>query len=484
MSTNTILVAEDDVSVRTVVGEALGRAGYDVRASAHAAGLWENVAAGEGDLVISDVILPDENIFDLLPRITHMRPALPVIVMSARNTFKTALRALQLGAYEYMPKPVDLDQLVQVVDRALRVKKPTLSAPQWDVLEDLPLVGRSSAMQEIYRAIGRLVHTDLSVMIVGESGTGKELVARALHDHSKRASGPFVAVNMAALPRDLIEAELFGHERGAFTGADRRMPGRFEQADGGTLFLDEIGDMPVEAQTRLLRVLQEGEFSRIGGRTLERTNVRIISATHRNLSHLITQGRFREDLFYRLNVMPVKVPALRERREDIADLIFHFVRQMTGAGHSGKTFTGEALEALRQHHWPGNVRELENLVKRITVLQPEETITADIVNTYLAEHSRDNGNQGREASRTMSPPMGISDAVAHHMRIHFAQPKVAEETGLYEALLPAFERPLLQATLAATGGNQVKAAAILGMNRNTLRKKIRKLGISVSRQMR
>src|SRR5436190_16521313 len=310
----TILVADDDRAIRMVLNQALARLGHDVRLTGNAATLWRWVADGEGDLVITDVIMPDENGLDLIPRIKKVRPELRVIVMSAQSTLLTAVKATERGAFEYLPKPFDLRELVSVVERALSAPQPAATASPEEIEDQqLPLIGRSPAMQEIYRAIARLMGTDLTVMINGESGTGKELVARALHDFGKRRSGPFVAINMAAIPRELIESELFGHERGAFTGATARGVGRFEQAKGGTLFLDEIGDMPPEAQTRLLRVLQEGEYTAVGGRAPIRVEVRIIAATHRDLSQLIRQGLFRSDLFYRTKVAPVRLPPLRQR---------------------------------------------------------------------------------------------------------------------------------------------------------------------------
>ena len=326
MPAGSILIADDDAAIRTVLNQALSRAGYEVRSTGNAATLWRWVSQGEGDLVITDVVMPDENAFDLLPRIKKLRPELPIIVMSAQNTFMTAIRASERGAYEYLPKPFDLKELTSIVGRALSEPKdrPAQPAAKPEEIDSIPLVGRSPAMQEIYRLLARLMQTDLTVMISGESGTGKELVARALHDYGKRRSGPFVAINMAAIPRELIELELFGHEKGAFTGANTRNPGRFEQAEGGTLFLDEIGDMPMEAQTRLLRVLQQGEYTTVGGRTPIKTDVRIIAATNKDLRILIQQGLFREDLFFRLNVVPLRLPPLRERTEDIPDLIRHF----------------------------------------------------------------------------------------------------------------------------------------------------------------
>ena len=312
MTEHVILIADDDRAIRTVLEQALGRAGYDVRSTDNASTLWRWVSEGEGDLVITDVVMPDGNGLDLLPQMRQTRPELPILVMSAQNNMMTAIKAAERGAYEYLPKPFDLIELAGVVERALSTPKSAVQKSD-DADEEMPLIGRSAAMQEIYRLLARLMSTDLTVLISGESGTGKELVALALHDYGKRKRGPFVAVNMAAIPRELIESELFGHEKGAFTGANNRGVGRFEQAESGTLFLDEIGDMPIEAQTRLLRVLQQGEYTTVGGRVPIRTDVRIVAATNRNLRQLVRQGLFREDLFYRLNVVPLRLPPLRDR---------------------------------------------------------------------------------------------------------------------------------------------------------------------------
>ena len=337
MPAGNILVADDDAAIRTVLNQALSRAGYEVRSTGNAATLWRWISQGDGDLIITDVILPDESAFDLLLRIKKARPDLPVVIMSAQNTFMTAIRASERGAYEYLPKPFDLKELIAIVGRALSEPKEKTRQPvKAEDFDSIPLVGRSPAMQEIYRVLARLMQTDLTVMISGEFGTGKELVARALHDYGKRRTGPFVAINMAAIPRDLIELELFGHEKGAFTGANTRSAGRFEQAEGGTLFLDEIGDMPMEAQTRLLRVLQQGEYTTVGGRTPIKADVRIIAATNKDLRQLIQQGLFREDLFFRLNVVPLRLPPLRERTEDIADLIRHFFTQVEREGSAAE----------------------------------------------------------------------------------------------------------------------------------------------------
>ena len=477
MARGTILIADDDTAIRTVLNQALARAGYAPRATGNAATLWRWVSQGEGDVVITDVVMPDENAFDLIPRIKKVRPELPIIVMSAQNTLMTALTAAEKGAYEYLPKPFDLSEVVAVVSRALAGQGRRPRAVSSDMeSEELPLIGRSPAMQEIYRALARLTQTDLTVMIQGESGTGKELVARVLHDYGKRRQGPFVAINMAAIPRELIESELFGHEKGAFTGAQTRTPGRFEQAEGGTLFLDEIGDMPLEAQTRLLRVLQQGEYTTVGGRTPIKTNVRIIAATHRDLRSQIQQGLFREDLYYRLNVVPLRLPPLRERAEDIGDLVRHFLRQAAREGLGQKSIETAAIERLKAHPWPGNVRELENFVRRVGALYTQETLTAQIIDQELAEAAP------KRSTTSESEPKDFSEMVERHLAQYFASfGKDLPPPGLYDRVIRQVEPPLLSAALAATRGNQIRAAELLGLNRNTLRSRIKALDIRVFR---
>jgi two-component system nitrogen regulation response regulator GlnG len=490
MPLGNILVADDDSAIRTVLNQALSRAGYSVRLTSNAATLWRWVSEGDGDLVITDVVMPDENIFDLLPRIKRTRPELPIIVMSAQNTFMTAIRASERGAYEYLPKPFDLKELVAIVGRALSQPKARRESEHVEEAgENMPLVGRSPAMQDIFRSIARLMQTDLTVMIYGESGTGKELVARALHDYGRRKNGPFVAINMAAIPRDLIESELFGHEKGAFTGANARSIGRFEQAEGGTLFLDEIGDMPMEAQTRLLRVLQQGEYTTVGGRTPIKTN--------KDLRNAIALGQFREDLFFRLNVVPLRLPPLRERSEDIPDLVRHFFQRNVAEGLPPKSLEPAALDRLKRYPWPGNIRELENLTRRLAALYPQEVITEQIIEAELS-HSAPLASlapasalDGGDAPRlVVSHDRGagnepFASALDRHVAELFKSfgdhlPPV----GLYHRVLRDLEAPLLAATLAATRGNQIRAAEILGLNRNTLRKKIKDLNLRTMRGLR
>ena len=471
----TILIADDDDAIRTVLDHALGRAGYEVKSTGNAATLWNWVSNGEGDFVITDVIMPDENGLDLVPRMLKIRPNLRILVMSAQSTLLTAVKATERGAFEYLPKPFDLNELLSIIKRGLEAPQKTTENRPKDDGEELPLIGRSPAMQDIYRTLARLMGTDLSVVITGESGTGKELVARALHDYGKRRSKAFVAINMAAIPRDLIESELFGHEKGAFTGATQRNAGRFEQAEGGTLFLDEIGDMPPEAQTRLLRVLQEGEYTTVGGRTPIKTNVRIIAATHRDLKQLIRQGLFREDLYFRLNVASLRLPPLRERVDDIPELVRHFLAQGASEGLPWKIVTTAAMERLKQHSWPGNVRELENIVKRLAALCADEEVTPLAVDAELAEISSSSMPEETDSG-------SLASSLERHLKAYFAAHEgELPAPGLYERILHEVERPLLALTLEATRGNQIKAADVLGLNRNTLRKKIRTLGIPVVR---
>ena len=467
--TATIVVADDDAAIRTVVRQALTRAGYQVRLTETAAGLVKLVEEGVGDVIITDVILPDGNGLDTIPALLALRPGLRVIVMSAQNTLSTAVRATENGAFDYLPKPFDLNELVRSVASALEGR---IEIEVGDFGgDDTALIGRSPAMQEVYRIVARVVPNDLTVMILGESGTGKELVARAIHDMGARALRPFIALNMAAIPRELIESELFGHERGAFTGAAARASGKFEQAQGGTLFLDEIGDMPIDAQTRLLRVLQTGEFTTVGGTRSQRADVRIVSATNQDLATLIDAGRFREDLYYRLNVVPLSLPPLRARVEDIPALARHFLDVAASEGLPRKGLEAGAINALQSHRWPGNVRELENLMRRLAVLERGDIINGAAVLAGL-------GNRAVATAVMPGAAPTLAEAAAGHIASYFQDfGGTLPPDGVYDRLLAEVERPLISACLDATGGNQLKAAKLLGMNRNTLRRKLNDLGL-------
>lgn len=477
MTGGRILVVDDDEAIRTVVSEALRRDGHRVATAASVAEQRAMLTSFAPDLLITDVILPDGNGLDLLPEWLAAHPDMPVIIFSAQNTLSTAVRATEQGAFEYLPKPFDLDELCRAVRDGLRRHDNRGGvAEHSDEQDNLPLIGRSPAMQDVYRTIARVIPNDLTVLILGESGTGKELVARAVHDLGARKSRPFVAVNMAAIPRDLIEAELFGHERGAFTGAATRVSGRFEQAAGGTLFLDEIGDMPMDAQTRLLRVLQSGEFTTVGGSRPIRANVRIIAATHKNLPYLIGQGAFREDLYYRLNVIPIAVPPLRQRGDDIGLLARHFLDRAASDGLPRKTLGPTGALHLMRHDWPGNVRELENMMRRLAVLARDELITDELVDQQLDLNAA-------AAPPTATPALHFADeslslAVQQHLAQYFASFGGGHPPdGLYRRVIDAIEGPLLMTTMVAARGNQIRAAKLLGLNRNTLRKKLAELGI-------
>ena len=473
--TARILVVDDDAAIRLVIGQALRREGYDVRLVANVAALDAALREGVPDLLITDVVLPDGNGIERAEALLAQHPHLPVIILSALNTLSTAVKATAAGAYDYLPKPFDLAVLARAVAGGLarRSGQGRVECAINEVAESdggLPLIGRSAAMQDVYRIIARVVSNDLTVLVTGESGTGKELVARAIHDLGPRRSAPFVAVNMAAIPRDLIEADLFGHERGAFTGAQARSAGRFEQAAGGTLFLDEIGDMPLEAQTRLLRVLQSGEFTTVGGVRAIRTDVRIVAATNRDLATLVSEGRFREDLFYRINVVPIALPALRARREDIGLLAAHFLERAVAAGLPRKMLGDDALAVLQRHDWPGNVRELENVMRRIAALSRDEQVNGAEVTAML----------GTVPERPATAADGDLGAAVQALFDQLAReaPGALDDGTLYDRIIAAVERPLISAMLARHGGNQLRAARALGINRNTLRKRLTQLGLS------
>ena len=482
--TPTILIADDDKTICTVLSHAIKKRGWEPLVAHEGETLMGWVREGKGDVVITDVRMPVGEFYtnglDLLPDIRKLRANLPIIVISAQNTLSTAVRANQVGAYEFMPKPFDLNQLLEYVEKSLEMQGKTVDAPARKTQEEKEseqFIGTSAAMQNIYRTLARLVNNDLTVTIIGESGTGKELVARALHQLGKRKKAPFVAINMAAIPRELVESELFGYEKGAFTGAGQRKSGKFEQAEGGTLFLDEIGDMPMDAQTKLLRVLQQGEYITIGGTRLIKTNARIVCATHRDLSQLVKSGQFREDLYYRLNVVPILIPPLRERSEDIGPLADYFLRKATDKGLPPKILDTETIVAMRAYDWPGNVRELENMMYRLSALYSESIIGKESFFTEI--------NAGKKDESAAAQGVTLEKNVEAHLRQYFATHASDDlpPSGLYGRILPLVEKPLIEMTLLATGGNQVKAAYVLGINRNTLRKKIAELNIRFDRSI-
>jgi len=469
-----ILLVEDDAAIATVITAALEDEGFAIAQCSSIAARDRLLDGRKFAVMLTDVILEDGDGLASLAGVRRSAPDMPIIVLSAQNTLDTAVRASESDAFEYFPKPFDLDELVHAVRQAAGARAPAADigeeALSGGESERMPLVGRSPAMQGVYRMITRVLRNDLTVLITGESGTGKELVAEAIHQLGNRRSGPFVAVNTAAIPADLIESELFGHEKGAFTGAIAQAIGKFEQSNGGTLFLDEIGDMPAEAQTRLLRALQSGRIRRVGGRQEIAVNVRIIAATNRDLAPMIAAGTFREDLFYRLNVVPIELPPLRERREDIAALVQHFLTQAAEDGLPRRQLTPEAVAQLELRHWRGNVRELRNVVYRLALMAREERIDAGSVNDIIgqeipAPNQTANGGQG-----------GFATALAGWLADESPPPGA-----LYHRALAAFEKPLIEYALGRTGGNQLRAAQLLGINRNTLRKRIGELGLEPDR---
>ncbi len=479
----TILVADDDRAIRFVLEQALSRAGFNVLSFTGCQELLDVAIAGRGHLVITDIIMPSGSGLDLLQTLRVHRPDLPVIVITAQSTLRNAVQAFERGAFEYLAKPFDIKQLVELVGRALEAgARPAPPRRSADMDRFGGFVGVSPAMQDLFRTIGRLSHSEMTVLIHGESGTGKELVARAVHKHSPRRQGPLTAINMAAIPRDLIESELFGHEKGAFTGAVGRRIGHFERARGGTLFLDEIGDMPMEAQTRLLRVLQNGSFTRVGGTETLKSDVRIIAATHQDLPDAITAGRFREDLFYRLNVVPLHVPSLRSRREDVPLLADFFLAKVArDMGTAPKRFSPAAMRRLQAHQWPGNVRELENLVRRLMVLAPHELIEADHLDLpALPVPTPQPAAKDDEPVTGVDTGSGLEAEIIKTVEGHLAAADRSEGR-LYDLVIRQVERALLLRTLRETHGNRVRAAAVLGINRNTLRKKLQVLDIDSPR---
>ncbi|MGD8976336.1 MAG: nitrogen regulation protein NR(I) [Gammaproteobacteria bacterium] len=456
-----VWVVDDDEAIRWVLERALSGAGMDCSGFADAHGLRQAIQAGPPDVVITDIRMPDEDGLSLLDHLQESYPELPVIVVTAHSDLDSTVAAYRGGAFEYLPKPFDVDEAVALVQRAARHGG---GAGDADERPAYPrLIGQAPAMQEVFRAIGRLSGSSMTVLITGESGTGKELVARALHDHGPRAQQPFIALNTSAIPSELLESELFGHERGAFTGADAARVGRFEQADGGTLFLDEIGDMSPALQSRLLRVLAEGEFYRVGGQVPKRVDVRVIAATHHDLPARVAEERFREDLFHRLNVIHIETPPLRARREDIGLLLDHYL-QIAAAemGVAPKLLSEEARAMLVAFDWPGNVRQLVNVCRRLTVSAPGRQIQRTDIPEELGGDRIETG--GSEWSRELRRWAG--------QRL-----ESAADAPLLEQALPEFERVLIEVALERSRGHRQQAARLLGWGRNTLTRKIRELGI-------
>ncbi len=460
-----VWVVDDDRSIRWVLNKALRKADMDVRLFESSEGILQALEGEPGespDAVITDIRMPGMSGLDLLNRIHLDHPQLPVIVMTAHSDLDNAVAAYQKGAFDYLPKPFDVNEAIDLARRACRLRGERRREQTHGPASTPEILGEAPAMQEVFRAIGRLSHSSITVLINGESGTGKELVARALHRHSPRAQGPFIALNTAAIPSELLESELFGHERGAFTGAQTQRQGRFEQADGGTLFLDEIGDMPAELQTRLLRVLSDGEFYRVGGHLPLRADVRIIAATHQHLEERVAEGLFREDLFHRLNVIRVHVPALRERREDIPLLLKHFlVKAASELEVEPKTARPEVLDYLSTLDWPGNVRQLENTCRWLTVMASGNEIHMEDLPTELrVGAAREAGNDWQQA---------LAAWAVHEFQAGTPQ--------LLEKALPLFERVMIEAAMEQSRGRRQEAAKLLGWGRNTLTRKIKDLGM-------
>ena len=462
----TVWIVDDDRSIRWVLEKALQQEGMTTQSFDSADGVMSRLARQQPDVIISDIRMPGASGLDLLARIREQHPRLPVIIMTAHSDLDSAVASYQGGAFEYLPKPFDVDEAVSLVKRANQHAQEQQGLTIPPALTRAPeIIGEAPAMQEVFRAIGRLSHSNITVLINGESGTGKELVAHALHRHSPRSASPFIALNMAAIPKDLMESELFGHEKGAFTGAANLRRGRFEQADGGTLFLDEIGDMPADTQTRLLRVLADGEFYRVGGHVPVKVDVRIIAATHQNLETLVQAGKFREDLFHRLNVIRIHIPRMSDRREDIPTLARHFLsRAAQELAVEPKLLKAETEEYLKHLPWPGNVRQLENTCRWITVMA-----------------------SGREVHVSDLPPELLSlpqDAAPvtnweQALRQWADQALARGQSSLLDSAVPTFERIMIETALKHTAGRRRDAAVLLGWGRNTLTRKIKELGMKI-----
>jgi len=463
-SSDMVWVIDDDRSIRWVLEKALAKANMDVTSFPSASGIMERLSRTQPDAIVADIRMPGMDGLALMDRIKDSYPDLPVIIMTAHSDLDSAIAAYEGGAFEYLPKPFDVDEATDLVQRAIKQHRRTSATVDHAIAQTPEIVGEAPAMQEVFRAIGRLARSNMTVLLTGESGTGKELVARALHRHSPRGNGPFIAINTAAIPRELLESELFGHERGAFTGAQQMRRGRFEQADGGTLFLDEIGDMPVELQTRLLRVLADGEFFRVGGHTSVKVDVRIVAATHQNLEQRVKEHQFREDLYHRLNVIRIHIPSLRERREDIPMLARYFLlKTAKELSVEPKTLDTDADQYLARLDWHGNVRQLENTCRWLTVMSPGQVI-----------HAEDLPPELQHEDLTASETDNWEGALRHWANYRLTQ----GNSGLLDDAIPKFERIMIETTLKHTGGRRQEAAKLLGWGRNTLTRKIKELGIA------
>jgi two-component system nitrogen regulation response regulator GlnG len=459
-----VWIVDDDRSIRWVIEKALSREGIAFNSFSSAQDALDALSGGSPEVLVSDIRMPGRSGLELLNAVKQRHPAVPVIVMTAYSDLDSAVAAFQGGAYEYLPKPFDIDQAVDLIRRALDESRRETQAVEL-ISEAKEILGQAPAMQEVFRAIGRLSHSNITVLINGESGTGKELVAHALHRHSPRAASPFIALNMAAIPKDLMESELFGHEKGAFTGAANQRRGRFEQADGGTLFLDEIGDMPADTQTRLLRVLADGEFYRVGGHTPVKVDVRIIAATHQNLENLVQAGKFREDLFHRLNVIRIHIPRLADRREDIPALARHFLaRAAQELAVEPKLLKSETEDYLKHLPWPGNVRQMENTCRWITVMASGREVHVDDLPPELLTQPQDT-----------TPVTNWEQA----LRQWADQALARGQSSLLDSAVPSFERIMIETALKHTAGRRRDAAVLLGWGRNTLTRKIKELGMKV-----
>ena len=473
MAIKRILVADDEESIRWVLSKALSKQGYQVDLATNGQQALEMGRQRSYDLAVFDIKMPGLSGLDLLTRFQEERPETLVVIMTAESTMKNAVEAMKRGAYDYITKPFDLDTLDAIIIKAQKAAEVTEEVSRLkDEIKghyqvERAIIGQSAPMQSLYKVLGKIAPSDVTVLIIGESGTGKELVARAIHFNSPRLGKPFIALNCAAIPRELLESELFGHEKGAFTGASERKTGKFEQANGGTLFLDEIGDMPLELQAKLLRVLQEREITRTGGTATIRVDVRIVAATNQNLKKKVQDREFREDLFYRLNVVPIDLPPLRQRREDIPALVGYILdRAREDYQTNARSVTPEAMALLQNHPWPGNVRELEHTLQRAALLSPDALLSPADFPDLLSEQQ----TGCREAS--------LEALIAAKLQSSLVQIDIQEMDNLYDMVLHQMERPLINIVLDKTRGNQVKAAEVLGINRNTLRKKIQTLGIN------